>query len=195
MDETKITVLVKNAIERALLYATSHQHTEGYWSGEQILNPITETTTFFALTFLNLQHLIPINKLVNRLLRLQSDDGYWNLTYGWPGDLSTTVECYAVIKWSGLLDEHDQRLVKAKEFIIKSGGIHQCRIWTKFFLAMFGILSWNEIPALFPELILVPPKLSISVYHISTWARAVMVPLSLIWYHKPVYRDKQFTLN
>ncbi len=66
------------------------------------------------------------------------------------------------------------------------GGIEACRVFTRIWLAMFGLWPWDELPALPPELILLPPSAPLSIYDFGCWARQTVVALTVVWAHRPV---------
>ncbi|KAL9621147.1 MAG: hypothetical protein Q9160_004398 [Pyrenula sp. 1 TL-2023] len=60
-------------------------------------------------------------------------------------------------------------------------------MFTRFFLATFGLLPWTSVPQLPPELILLPAFFPINIYNLSSWARSTTIPLLIIRHHEPVY--------
>ena len=126
-------------------------------------------------------------KLANHLLETQRDDGTWGQYYGSPGDLSTSVECYFALKLAGLSPD-DSRMIKAREFILSKGGVPQARVFTKIWLALFGQWDWKRVPAIPPEMALLPSWFPMNLYDFSSWARATMLPLSIVMTHRPSCR-------
>lgn len=120
------------------------------------------------------------------ILSQQNPDGSWGLAPGYRGDCSTTAEAYLALK---ILDipSDDVRMKRAREFTVRSGGIETVRMFTRFFLATFGLLPWTSIPQLPPELILLPTISPINIYNLSSWARSTTIPLLIIRHHEPVY--------
>ena len=47
---------------------------------------------------------------------------------------------------------------KAAAFVRDAGGLEGARVFTHLWLALCGQWSWAEIPALPPEVILLPPR-------------------------------------
>ncbi len=85
----------------------------------------------------------------------QRADGTWANFEGGPGDLSTTIEAYAALRLAG--DDADApHLRAAREFVLASGGIEASRVFTRIWLALFGEWSWDDLPAMPPELVLLP---------------------------------------
>ena len=52
-------------------------------------------------------------------------------------------------------------------------------------MALFGEWSWDELPALLPEMILLPKWCPLNVYDFACWARQTIVPLTIVGSHRP----------
>ena len=175
---------VNQARDRAVEAVLSLQTPQGYWWAELESN-VTITAEYLMMhRFLGLpEGAFP--KLVQEILSQQLDNGGWSLWHGDSGDLSTAVEAYQALKMAGLPME-DPRLVKARRFILERGGARAARVFTRIYLALFGQMSWEGIPLLPVEFMLLPPWTGISFYEFSSWSRATMIPLSIIMVHRPV---------
>jgi squalene-hopene/tetraprenyl-beta-curcumene cyclase len=175
---------VRRAKERAIEALLALQYPEGYWWGELESN-VTITAEYLMLhRFLGL----PEDKfpgLVREILSQQLDNGGWSLWYGDGGNLSTSVEAYQALKMAGLSAD-DPRLVKARQFILERGGALATRVFTRINLALFGQVSWDGIPILPVEFMLLPTWSGISFYEFSSWSRATMIPLSIVMAYRPV---------
>jgi|UniRef100_A0A7V6DPM1 squalene-hopene/tetraprenyl-beta-curcumene cyclase len=176
---------VKKARDQAVDALLALQHPEGYWWAELESN-VTITAEYLMMhRFLGL----PGDKfpaLVREILSQQLDNGGWSLWYEDGGDLSTSVEAYQALKMAGL-SAADPRLVKARQFILERGGALASRVFTRINLALFGQVSWDGIPLLPVEFMLLPVWSGFSIYEFSSWSRATMIPLSIVMAHRPVY--------
>ena len=176
----KVDKVLKRATDALLALRTP----EGYWWAELESN-VTITAEYLMLhRFLGL----PQDKfagLVEEILSQQLDNGGWSIWYGDGGDLSTSVEAYQALKMAGLPADGPQ-LTKARQFILKNGGALASRVFTRIYLALFGQVSWEGIPLLPVELMLVPPWSGLSFYEFSSWSRATMIPLSVVMAHRPI---------
>jgi squalene-hopene/tetraprenyl-beta-curcumene cyclase len=85
------------------------------------------------------------------------------------------------------VSEDDAAMRSARDFAITAGGVARVRIFTRIYLAMFGLFPWAAVPELPPELILLPTWVPVSIYHWAAWARATVVPLLIISHHRPIY--------
>src|SRR5437773_2286515 len=65
------------------------------------------------------------------------------------------------------------------------GGLDACNSFTKIYLAIFGQYPWSRCPSVPPELILFPRRFYLNIYEVSSWSRAILVPLSIISARKP----------
>jgi squalene-hopene/tetraprenyl-beta-curcumene cyclase len=82
----------------------------------------------------------------------------------------------------------------AAEFVRREGGIERARVFTHLWLALFGLWSWDRVPALPPEVILLPAWVPLNVYDFACWARQTIVALSLVKAHRPS-RELPFDLD
>src|ERR1017187_1282005 len=58
--------------------------------------------------------------------------------------------------------------------------------YTKYYLAFFDQYDWEHVPAIPPEMMLLPKLSPIQIYDMSSWSRTIFVPLSIIYALKPV---------
>jgi squalene-hopene/tetraprenyl-beta-curcumene cyclase len=125
-------------------------------------------------------------ELARYLARHQKPDGSWGIAPTLAGDASTTVETYLALRLLGL-GEDDPRLAAAARFVRGAGGIEAVRVFTRINLALFGLFPWGSVPAVPPEVLLLPPALPVNAYRLSSWARSTMVPLFVLFHHRPLY--------
>ena len=128
---------IDSAITRTQEFLLQHQADEGYWWGELESNPTMEAEYVFLSHFLGIRSDERLRKISNFILRRQGDDGGWNLYHGAASDLSTSCECYLALKLAGVSAESPE-MVRARAFIIASGGVEGCRVFTKIWFALLG---------------------------------------------------------
>ena len=75
----------------------------------------------------------------------------------------------------------------AAEFVRAEGGIERARVFTHLWLALFGLWSWEAVPALPAEVVLLPRWVPLNVYDFACWARQTIVALSIVKAHRPVH--------
>jgi squalene-hopene/tetraprenyl-beta-curcumene cyclase len=115
----------------------------------------------------------------------QRADGTWSNFEGGPGNLSTTVEAYAALRLAGDPPEADH-MRRAVAFVRESGGLESARVFTRIWLALFGLYPWSRIPALPPEMIFLPRWFPLNVYDFACWARQTIVALTVVSAYRPV---------
>ena len=74
----------------------------------------------------------------------------------------------------------------AAHFVRESGGLEATRVFTRIWLAMVGQWSWDQVPVLPPELILLPSWVPLNIYDFACWARQTIVPLTIVSTLRPV---------
>jgi len=118
------------------------------------------------------------------LFSRQKSDGSFGIAHNLPGDVSTAVETYLALRLLGL-PEGDDRMLRAERFIRGAGGIARVRVFTRINLALFGLFPWDAVPFLPPEFVLLPSWSPVNIYRLSSWARSTMVPLFILFHHRP----------
>src|SRR3984893_13298027 len=123
-------------------------------------------------------------KIANYLRRVQGAHGGWPLVHDGDFDMSASVKAYFALKMIG--DSVDApHMARAREAIrSRGGGIHS-NVFTRFMLAMFGVLTWRSVPVLPVEIMLLPLWSPFHINKISYWARTTIVPLMVLAALKP----------
>ncbi|MBE9143484.1 squalene--hopene cyclase [Planktothrix mougeotii] len=178
---------LKKVIAASQNFLLSQQYPEGYWWGELESNVTIISEIILLHKIWGTDKTRPLYKAETYLRSQQRDHGGWELFYGDGGELSTTVEAYMALKILGV-SEIDPALIKAKEFILKRGGITKTRIFTKLHLALMGCYDWRGIPSIPPWIMLLPEGAPFTIYEMSSWARSSTVPLLIVFDKKPIFR-------
>lgn len=170
-----------DATRRALL---AKQHNDGHWCGELEGDTILESEYILCLYFLGRGHEERVRKATRYVRQHQLPSGGWSIYPGGPTDVSASVKAYLVMKLDG--DSPDApHMIKARREILELGGIEATNSFTKLYLSMFGQYDWSDCPAIPPEMILLPKRFIFNIYSMSSWSRAIVMPLSIIWAHRP----------
>ncbi len=172
-------------LDRASEYLLSIQHADGYWWGELEANATMASEHLMLERILGIAEPVRTRKIARYLLDRQSPDGSFPVYYGGPGDVSITTEAYFALKLAGI-DARSPEMVRARDFIRGHGGIGATRIFTKLWLALFGQLEWDALPAMPPEAIFFPSRFPFNIYEFASWARATMVPILIVRALKPI---------
>ena len=184
---------VKNALKNAADALISLQHPDGWWKGELETNVTMDAEDLLLREFLGIRTEEQTAASAKWIRSRQREDGTWANFFGGPAELSTTIEAYVALRLAG--DSIDaEHLNRARHFIIAAGGIENCRVFTRMWLAMFNLWPWDELPVLPPELIYLSPRLPLNVYDFACWARQTVVALTVVSAHRPT-RHLNFTVE
>ncbi len=165
-------------------YFLSHQNESGYWVGELEGDTILESEYILLLTYLREEQTPEVQAAARYILEKQEAHGGWALYPGGPLEISASVKAYWALKIAGY-DPQAEFMQRAKAAILKAGGAEQVNSFTRYYLALLGIISYRQCPAVPPELILLPRWSGVTIYEMSSWSRTILVPLSLLWAYKP----------
>ncbi|HEX3849346.1 MAG TPA: squalene--hopene cyclase, partial [Polyangiaceae bacterium] len=170
----------------AVSWAHAQQKPDGHWCAELESNCSITAEYVLMRQALGLDLTGKQAGLVQYLSQHQHQDGSWSIAYDVPGDVSTSAECYLALRILGLPVD-DPRLRRAQGFILAQGGLEKMRVFTRIHLALFGLVPWHTVPSLPPELVLLPATSPINIYSFASWARGTIVPLLVLFYHRPVF--------
>jgi squalene-hopene/tetraprenyl-beta-curcumene cyclase len=174
-----------SALERARAHLLARQEPAGWWKGELRTNVTMDAEDLLLRQFLGILQPAELEAAARWIRSQQRADGTWATFEGGPADLSTTVEAYTALKLAG--DDVDAaHLRAAREFILDRGGLEATRVFTRLWLALFGEWSWDELPAMPPELIFLPKWVPLNIYDWGCWARQTVVPITVVATLRPV---------
>lgn len=181
----KIETDLDISIQRTQRYLLSVQnHVDGHWCGELEADTSLTSEYLILMHFLNKLDPEKEKKAVNFILSKQLNDGGWNIYHNGPSEVSVSVKAYFVLKLAGYSENH-ARMRKARECILKLGGIMQCNCFTKIYLSIFGHFDWRGVPTIPVEMIVFPRFFYFNLNEISYWSRCIVIPLSIITAKKP----------
>jgi squalene-hopene/tetraprenyl-beta-curcumene cyclase len=178
---------VEQAVSRSVKWMLSAQSQEGYWWGELEADTTLESDYILYLQILGELDSPKTAKLAKYIRDRQQPDGGWNIFYGGPSELNATVKAWVALRMAG--DSADSaHLKRARAKIHELGGLEQTNSYTRFYLAMVGAIGWDFVPAIPPELMLLPDWFPINLYEMSSWTRGIVIPLAIVYAHKPAWR-------
>jgi squalene-hopene/tetraprenyl-beta-curcumene cyclase len=64
--------------------------------------------------------------------------------------------------------------------------LRSARVFTKIWLALFGVYPWSGVPSLPPELVYFPLWMPFNLYDFACWARGTVAPLTIVVSKRPV---------
>lgn len=176
-----------DAIERGAQNLLSLQASEGYWLGELEADSTLESDYIYYLHVLDRADPVRIAKLANYVRRKQLPDGGWNIYPDGPSELNATCKAYFALKLAG--DSPDSpHLAKAREVIHRLGGLEHSNSYVRFYMALVGAVGWELVPAIPPELMLLPSWFYFNIYEMSSWTRGIVIPMAILSTLRPDWR-------
>jgi squalene-hopene/tetraprenyl-beta-curcumene cyclase len=176
---------VAAAVDGARKFLFSRQHDEGYWCGELEADTTLESDYILLQTLLGTGNPERFQKCCNWILQHQNEDGGWGIYADAPSNISASVKAYFGLKLSGYKPDHPA-LVRARKKILEMGGVTEANTFTKIYLCFLGQYDYDAVPAIPPEIVLFPNWFWFNIYEISSWSRAILVPLSICYAKKPL---------
>ncbi|GAA4330811.1 squalene--hopene cyclase [Pigmentiphaga soli] len=127
-------------------------------------------------------------KIARYLRRIQGAHGGWPLFDGGGFDMSASIKAYFALKMTG--DAPDApHMARARAAILAHGGAAGANVFTRFLLALYGVIPWRAAPAMPVEIMLLPAWFPFHLSKVSYWARTVIVPLLVLQTLKPRARN------
>jgi squalene-hopene/tetraprenyl-beta-curcumene cyclase len=179
--------VMRQTIAAAARWSIERQKPDGHWVGCVESNACMEAQWCLALWVLGLDYHPLRARLARSLLQTQRPDGSWQVYYGAPnGDINATVEAYAALRSIGHSPDEPE-MQRAWRWILEKGGFRNIRVFTRYWLALIGEWPWEKTPNLPPEMIWLPLWFPLSIYNFAQWARATLVPLTILSAHRPTH--------
>ncbi|MBA3915830.1 MAG: squalene--hopene cyclase, partial [Acidobacteriales bacterium] len=178
------TPQVSGAIVAARRFLFSQAEPEGFWCGELEADTTLESDYILLHTLLGTGDAERLRKCANFILQHQNEDGGWPIYAGGPSNISASVKAYFGLKLAGFSPDHPV-LKKARAIILEMGGVVEVNTFTKIYLCFLGQYDYDAVPAIPPEIVLFPNWFWFNIYEISSWSRAILVPLSICYAKKP----------
>ena len=184
-NTTENTDALEASIAKARRALRDCQQPDGHWVFE------LEADCTIPAEYVLLRHYLgePIDaeleaKIAVYLRRVQGAHGGWPLVHDGDFDMSASVKSYFALKMIG--DSVDSPpMARAREAIRSRGGAIHSNVFTRFMLAMFGVMTWRSVPMLPVEITLLPMWSPFHLNRISYWARTTIVPLLVLAALKP----------
>ena len=191
--DLEVAEAARGARDKGVDALLHRQHPDGWWKGDLESNVSIEAEDLLLRRFLGILNEDTLAATARWIRHCQREDGTWSPYYEGPQDISITTEAYVALRLAG--DPTDASHMKtAREFILDSGGLQRTRVFTRIWMALFGEWSWDELPAMLPELILLPKWFPLNVYDFACWARQTIVPLTIVGSYRPA-RPLPFTIG
>lgn len=176
---------IRACLNSAIDWIKPRQDKDGIWCAPLETNCCMEAQWILAMYFIGFDD-PKKQKVIQYILDRQREDGSWDVYYGSEqGDINTTLECYFALRISGF-DPDDKVLVKARKWLLKNKWTENIRVFTKYWLALFGQWPWANTPVLPPEIVFLPKWCPFNIYDFAAWARSTMMPIAILTARRPV---------
>jgi squalene-hopene/tetraprenyl-beta-curcumene cyclase len=178
--EEEISMVIKRAQDNLL----RQQKPDGHWCGELIVDSTLCSDYVLFMHWCGEVDAQLQRRCVQHILKRQLPDGGWNIYHGGPSEINASVKAYFALKLAGCsVDAPFMREARAN--IMRRGGIPQMNTFSKLYLALLGQFPWKYLPSIPVEMVLLPSWAPFHIYKMSSWSRAMLVPLAIINHFKP----------
>ena len=175
----------QEGLDAAVAHLRGLQDPAGWWRGELETNVTMDAEDLLLREFLGIRTAQETAEAARWIRSRQRPDGTWATFAGGPADLSTTVEAWVALRLAGDRPE-DEHMERARRYVRAWGGLEKTRVFTRIWLALFGLWSWDDLPDMPPELMFLPRWFPLNVYDWACWARQTVVPLTVVATLRPV---------
>jgi squalene-hopene/tetraprenyl-beta-curcumene cyclase len=178
---------LEQAIDHGSDHLLSLQAKPGYWLGELEADSTLESDYIYYLYVLGKAEPARIAKLSNYVRRKQLADGGWSIYPGGPSELNATCKAYFALKLAGD-NPKSAHMAQARETVLRLGGLEKSNSYVRFYLAVAGALGWELVPAILPEMMLLPNWFYLNIYEMSSWTRGIVIPMAILSALRPDWR-------
>src|SRR6266513_2077690 len=175
---------ISDAIARAQQNLLGQQRPDGHWCGELLVDSTLCSDFVLFMHWLGEIDFSLQDRCARHILKRQLPEGGWNIYYGGPSEINASVKGYFALKLAGYSPTLPFML-QARENILRRGGIPRMNTFSKLYLALLGQFPWKYLPTIPVEMILLPSWAPFHIYKMSSWSRAMLMPLSIINHFKP----------
>jgi len=175
---------IAGAIARAQENLLRQQKPDGHWCGELIVDSTLCSDYILFMHWCSEVDAQLQRRCVRHILKRQLPDGGWNIYHGGPSEINASAKAYFSLKLAGCSVDAPF-MQEARATIMRRGGIPQMNTFSKLYLALLGQFPWKYLPAIPVEMVLLPRWAPFHIYKMSSWSRAMLMPLAIINHFKP----------
>jgi squalene-hopene/tetraprenyl-beta-curcumene cyclase len=175
---------ISRAIAGAQENILRQQHADGHWCGELLVDSTLCSDFVLFMHWLGEVDGQMQQRCIQHILKRQSGDGGWNIYHGGPSEINASVKAYFALKLAGCSPTLPF-MQEARATIMRLGGIPRMNTFSKLYLALLGQFPWKYLPTIPVEMVLLPSWAPFHIYKMSSWSRAMLIPLSIINHFKP----------
>lgn len=184
----KLEAATSEEISRAISLAQENllrqQRPDGHWCGELIVDSTLCSDFVFYMHWAGELDEEMQQRCIHHILKRQLSDGGWNIYYDGPSEINASVKAYFALKLAGYSADLPF-MQEARANILRLGGIPRLNTFSKLYLALLGQFPWNYLPTIPVEMVLLPLWAPLNIYRMSSWSRAMLIPLAIINHFKP----------
>ncbi|KAN0078765.1 Terpenoid cyclases/protein prenyltransferase alpha-alpha toroid [Elaphomyces granulatus] len=170
------------AAENGLAFFSKLQLPPGNWAceygGPMFLLPGLIITWYVTKTPIPPEYAVEIRRYL--FARQHPEDGGWGLHIEAHSSAFGTATNYVALRLLGASEE-DPRMIKARALLHKFGGAIYGPHWGKFWLSILGVMEWDCVNPVPPELWLLPDWAPIAPWRWWIHIRQVFLPMSYLW--------------
>src|SRR5262250_454136 len=175
---------IGRAISRAQENILRQQKPDGHWCGELIVDSTLCSDDVLFMHWCGGVDAQLQRRCVRHILKRQLPDGGWNIYHGGPSEINASAKAYFALKLAGCSADAPF-MHEARATIMRLGGIPQMNTFSKLYLALLGQFPWKYLPTIPVEMVLLPSWMPFHIYKMSSWSRAMLMPLGIINHFKP----------
>jgi len=175
---------IEAAIAEAQHNLLRQQKPDGHWCGELIVDSTLCSDYVLYMHWLDEVDARLQERCVQHILKRQLSDGGWNIYHGGPSEINASVKAYFALKLAGYSADAPF-MHEARANILRLGGIPRMNTFSKLYLALLGQFPWKYLPTIPVEMVLLPKWSPFHMYKMSSWSRAMLIPLAIINHFKP----------
>ncbi len=175
---------ITRAMSRAQENLLRQQKPDGHWCGELIVDSTLCSDYILFMHWCGEVDAQLQRRCVRHILKRQLQDGGWNIYHGGPSEINASAKAYFALKLAGCSVDAPF-MQDARATIMRLGGIPQMNTFSKLYLALLGQFPWKYLPAIPVEMVLLPKWAPFHIYKMSSWSRAMLMPLAIINHFKP----------
>ncbi len=174
---------ISQAISSAQENLLRQQKPDGHWCGELLVDSTLCSDYVLFMHWCGEVDAQLQQRCVHHIVKRQLLDGGWNIFHGGPSEINASVKAYFALKLAGYSADAPF-MQEARANIMRLGGIPQMNTFSKLYLALLGQFPWKYLPTIPVEMVLLPGWAPFHICKMSSWSRAMLVPLSIINHFK-----------
>lgn len=198
LADSALEIASARAMERSARSLLDRQHPDGYWWGDLTADTTLEADYLLLELWMhppvdgvwNPPHPGRIRRALEAILARQLPDGGFNIYPQGPSEISASVKAYFALKLGGLSPD-DARMRRLRERVLALGGLQAANSYVKINLSLFDLYPREHAPVVPVEIMLMRDV----IYEMSSWTRAIVIPLAIVQAYAPKPAPAGFTLE